>query len=288
MVTMMRVLLVAVLAALVGSYCGALHPMGDSLAVLRLPLIGMAALLGLGVWRRWLRVIWVLAMWALALPVLPAVIRPAASDYDFVLYQQNLLFSRRENAAWLGAVRSARPDFVTMQEVSARNQVLLSALAADLPQQVFCPFSGVGGVAVLTRHPVVAGSETCARGLAAVQVETEHGLVWVVSIHLHWPWPFDQAEQVAELMRVLEGFQGHVIVAGDFNAVAWSHAVARIARASGTGMIGPYRASFHVYGYPLGIDHVLTGPAYAQDLAIQPKLGSDHNGVLAYLTRGAN
>jgi endonuclease/exonuclease/phosphatase (EEP) superfamily protein YafD len=187
----------------------------------------------------------------------------------------------------MGAVRVSGANVVTPQEVSAQNKFVLGALADVLPTHVYCYYAIVGGVAVLSSYPAIAGTEICAAldGVAAVQVQTSHRPFWLVSIHLEWPWPHDQASQVARLIPVLEQLDGHVIVGGDFNAVAWSHSVAAIGRATGTDVIGPHARTFTAYGFPLGIDHILTGPAFAQQVDVMPKFGSDHHGVLAYLTR---
>ncbi len=279
-------------AALAASWGGALHPLGDSLAVIRVPLAVVFALAV--IWAAWpRRVRWPLAglaLWAIGAIALPRMIPlGTVSDHDLSLYQQNLLYNRRDDAAWLDSVARHDPDVITLQEVSGRNLALLDSLAAAYPTQVACPFRAVGGVAVLSRLPAVPGTAICAGGdgLAAVQVETAFGPVWLVSLHLHWPWPYGQPEQVARLLPVLQGLEGHVILAGDFNAVAWSHTLRRIEAASGTTRIGPWAPTFHTppYGIPLEIDHVLTGPAHAQEVVVLPKHGSDHNGVLALLTR---
>lgn len=273
-------------------YLGAWHPAGDSFAVFRVPLAAVFALLVIwSPWPRWLR-------WPLAAAALVALAQVAAqrldvygepSDQDFTLYQQNLLFSRKEDAQWLGIVAENAPDMITLQEVSARNKTLLSALAASHPYQQYCDFGTVGGVAVLSRFPAVPGSGFCAgrNGLAAIQVETDHGPVWLVSVHLHWPWPYGQAAQVDRLLPVLAQLEGHIIIGGDFNAVGWSHSVARIARAIDGDRVHHSGATFYLplIGMPVTIDHVLTSPAFSQAARSMPKAGSDHHGVLAYLTR---
>ena len=271
------------------SYAGALHPAGDSFAVIRWPLALVFAVCVFAMpLARWIRCMLSLSSLAVVMSVFwPGFTGGHAGDYDFALYQQNLLFSRTERDDWLDAVDASGAEFVTLQEVSGSNYVVLDALKDTHPTQVYCEFGGVGGVAVLSSYEAVAGSELCAdhKGLAAIQVETPHGRVWLVSVHLHWPWPFGQAEQVERLIPVLEGLEGPVILAGDFNAVAWSHSVHRLAQASGTDVSGPFQATFNVKGYPIGIDHVLTGAAYVQEVNVMPGLGSDHNGLVAYLTR---
>lgn len=286
---------VLALAVLAASFAGGVHPLGDSLAVFRLPLALVAAFMVIWTgWSRWIR-------WGIPLIILAAglahvapkyIHHGAPSDHDFTLYQQNLLFSRKNNSPWLSHIAQIRPDMITVQEVSGRNKAVLDALSDSHPTQHYCDFASVGGVAVLSRLPAVKGSAFCAArdGMAGVQLQTEFGPVWLVSLHLHWPYPYRQAQQVDRLLPVLAGLEGHVIIGGDFNAVGWSHTVKRIASAARAERVVHHDASFHLpkIRMPVTIDHVLTGKAYAQSAISMPKLGSDHHGVLAYLTRAAN
>lgn len=246
----MQVLKWSVVAAAVGlllalglGYLGWLHPAGDSFAVFRAQgaallllmsgaglLAGAGRLAGMG-----------LAVAALiGGPLLVAYQRegPAGS---WTVYQKNMLFRNDDLAGLAADIRVVGPDVLMLQEVSVPNRALLAGLVDVLPGQVFCPFASVGGVAVATRWPVVAGSMTCARGLAALQVEGPGGRVWLVSIHLHWPWPYGQAGHLQRLLPILEGLQGPVVLAGDFNAVPWSAAVGRVAVAVGGRLAGPVR-----------------------------------------------
>ncbi|WP_306152515.1 endonuclease/exonuclease/phosphatase family protein [Roseovarius sp. MMSF_3281] len=274
-------------------FAGAWHPAGDSFAVLRLPLAAAFALMV--IWAAWPRRIrWplaVLALLVMAQIVVPrALPRQGVPKADWVLYQQNLLFSRRSNDAWLKEVARQSPDMLTLQEVSRRNRALLETLRPDYPTQVTCPFANVGGVAVLSRFPAIPGQKICAArdGLAGVQVQTAQGPVWLLSIHLHWPWPHGQAAQVDTLLPVLQGLEAPVIIGGDFNSVGWSHTLRRIGKISGTRRAGPWDATFHlpIMRTPVAIDHVLTSPGVAAAVTVQPKLGSDHRGVLARLAVG--
>ncbi len=285
-----RILAVLLALGLLAGYAGALHPAGDSFAVLRLPFALLLAIVLIGAGGRlWSRVL--LAVAALT----PAVGVWAGSsadgltfDHDHVLYQQNLLWNRGDDAAWLAEVAATRPDFVTLQEVSARNEALLAALGRDYPYRAVCPFADVvGGVAVLSRWPTAEGGLICAKGLAAVEVSTPQGEFWVVSIHLHWPWPFRQAHQLDELAPVLAALDGPKVIGGDFNAVRWSHAMDVIADASGTEIVGPQSPTFRLprFGVPIGIDHVLSSSTSAHEVRVADPLGSDHNGVVAYLGR---
>lgn len=288
--------LAAFVLALVGlGYLGALHPIGDSFAVFRLPLIVGAGLLGLVLRPRRLAVTWVCLLLALAAHHLwqgrPAQMAGAGAVPDFVLYQQNLLWNRGTlGAGWQAALDQAQPDALTLQEVSEGNRPILAALAVDYPTQVVCPFGKIGAPAVLSRWPAVPGTQTCVHEhrMAAVQLDHPDGPVWVVSLHLRWPWPDGQGDQVRALVPVLQGLSGDVVIGGDFNAVAWSDTLRRVARAARAQRLGPYSTTFHIppVMYPLGIDHVLS-PWRAVELRVMPKFASDHHGVLARLQRAA-
>ncbi len=279
--------LLAGLAALavLGGYLGALHPLGDSLAVFRLQgaallavlsalalLAGAAAVGRLGM---------VLALVAGA-PILWSYgAGPAAMTEGLRIYQKNMWFRNDDLAGLAADIRAAAPDVVTLQEVSEANRALLEALKPGLPHQLNCGATRVGGTAIATRLPIVAGSEICADGLAAMQVEGQEGPLWLVSVHLRWPWPHRQAEQVRRLLPVLEGLQGPVVMAGDFNMVRWSASVTAMARAARVRPAGAVHGTYTGFApwLVLPIDHVLA-PGGGQ-VEVRGGLGSDHLGLLA-------
>ena len=278
--------------ALFGSFLGAMHPAGDALAVIRLQL--SAAELGAGVLLTVMRVRWgwVLAAGALAVlgvtlgPLTPLGAAASSAVSGVTVYQKNLLFRLSDSAPLIADIRAVAPDVLTLQEVSHANRAILAELGTDFPSQQFCRFGTVGGVAVASRWPLIPDTGICQRndGLVAMQVQTPNGPLWLVSIHLHWPWPRDQAAQaaqVAQLLPTLEKLDGPVIVGGDFNMVPWGSSVQRIAAATGTTRQGGIYSSFPRFAPwgPLPIDHVLT-PGVAT-IELRPLLGSDHRGLVA-------
>ncbi len=292
----MRVILkgIAVLsgALVLAGFLGGVHPAGDSFAVFRLPL---AVIFGLSViWTTWSASIrWPLAGLASAAILTTMGLTRAAPDMGsgaWTLYQQNLLFSRKTDAAFLKNVAEIQPEFVTLQEVSGRNRAILAALEHSHPTQVYCPFATVGGVAVASRFPAIPGTETCAEkdGLAAVQLETDNGPVWLVSVHLHWPWPYGQSAHTDRLIPYLEALDGPVLLAGDFNAVPWSHTVRRIEKATRTKRVPSNAATFELpyLRMPVTIDHLLTSEEFDRQVQAVPKFGSDHNGAVALIGGG--
>lgn len=271
------------------SFAGALLPLGDSLAVFRVLLAVLFALCL--IWTGWPRRLrWpgaVLAMAAIAQIALPRWFVTDPPAPDLILYQQNLLYTRSDDAAWLAEIARQAPDIITLQEVSGRNLALLQALRADYPTQALCPFATVGGVAVLSRFAATEADSVCAQGqgFAAIQLQTPHGPLWAGSIHLHWPWPYGQAAQVDRLVPVLAGLTGNTLIGGDFNAVGWSHSLRSVAGTVGGKRVphaGPSFTLPHI-AMPVTIDHVVSNFGQASAVT-RPQHGSDHFGILAKVT----
>ncbi len=277
------------LLLLLGSHMGALHPLGDSLAVFRGPLAVVGGVLALLMGRfgpkRAGVAAAVLVVWSAYTVLAPKLAFSVALDAPYALYQKNMRFDMPSTVPLQDDILEPDPDFVTLQEVSQNNLPILANLKEQYPAQVFCPFAGVGGVAVASRWPMVAGSERCevSSGMAAMQVETPDGPVWVVSLHLHWPYPKGQAAQVRALVPLLAALEGPVVLGGDFNMVPWSHTMRSITAATDTQRIGAPKYTLWLGKYySLPIDHVLINKnAHPADTWKRPQLGSDHNGVLA-------
>lgn len=281
------------LVLLLGSYLGAAHPLGDSLAVFRGPLAALGAVAVFVL--TWGKVKYlaplgaVLVLWSSYTVLAPRVSFSVSSDAPidgpYVFYQKNMLFKMVSFVPLQDDILAQNPDFITLQEVSHQNRPMLARLKGQYPAQVFCPFATVGGVAALSRWPMIKGTERCEpkSGMAAMQVETPDGPVWLVSLHLHWPYPMGQAAQVRGLVPHLKALKGPVILGGDFNMVPWAHTMRAITAATNTRRIGVPQYTLPLKElYSLPIDHVLinsnTKPATTSK---RPRLGSDHFGVLA-------
>lgn len=301
---MMRWLLSA-LALLCGlvlvlGFGGRLHGGGDALAVVR-PVV-VVALAGVSVmlliWRT--RVLGVAGLglallggFSMAPPVVLAEVPAGARAY--AVYQKNLLFLLPDTRPVAADILASGADFVTLQELHLRNRSILGALRQGYPYQHFCPFAAVGGIAVLSRWPATGAAAVCdeGHGWAALQVETPDGPLWVVSVHLHWPYPYSQRAQLTRILPNLEALDGPVVVGGDFNMVPWSYAVASVERATRTRSAG-YAGGTFAFSYHrdrrnlaawlprMPIDHVLV-PDKGEPVSLQrrARLGSDHHGVLA-------
>lgn len=277
-------LFLAALAAMAFSFAGALHPAGDSLAVFRFPIavliLGLAFLLV----RRWRKLAAGAAL-ILALAAEPLSLRVDAGPGPgaVLLYQKNLLYNNPTRDAVLADIRALAPDIVTFQEVGWQADAFWAEISADYPSRLRCA-GRLRSMAVLSDWHPVGDPPICLPdlGLAAIRVAGPAGPVWVSSVHLGWPWPRRQMEQVEALVPHLSALEGPVILGGDFNNVPWSHALRLIRTASRTERLGPIRRTFHLpQGWlKVSIDHVLV-PGGRGRIETRPLFGSDHVGVLA-------
>ena len=272
---------------LTGGYLGWLHPLGDSLAVGRG--IAAVAVLVLAVFASFagLRMAAFGSMLLGLLTggqVLLAYSWPGLSG-QYSVYQKNMLFRNAELPALAEDIRTTNPMIVTLQEVLPENRAWMDGLKDAWPHQLLCPGGRVGGPAILSRLPAVAGTEFCGPGLAAMQVvggaPDNPDLFWVVSVHLHWPWPYSQAEHVDLLLPILDKLQGPAIMAGDFNMVRWANSVTQMAEILGVRPAGPTTGSYVGLSslLPLPIDHVFA--THGGKVTPRPAAGSDHLGLLA-------
>lgn len=286
---LIRAVLFVCLALLLAGFAGGAHPAGDSLAVFA-GVFGAIAVLSIpfaGLPRAWS---WGLAL-AVGVAVAPRVAdwrapsAPIEGDAHLVLYQKNLHYPKADRTALLADIRDIGPDALTIQEISPQNRGVLDDLKSDYPHQVYCPFESYGGVAVVTRLPVLPGTAFCKplRGVAGLRVESPAGPVWLVVIHMHWPWPFQQAEDVKQILPTLSALPGPVVVGGDFNMVLRSHLMARFKAATDSYRPHPARPSFNLPILPIGvtIDHVLAPVSAKAVVSRRPKFASDHRGLVA-------
>ena len=273
--------------ALAAGYLGWLHPLGDSLSVGRgvaavavLVLAGFASFAGL----RMAAFVSMLLAMLTGGQVLLAYSWPGLPG-SYSVYQKNVLFRNAELPALAEDIRAANASIVTLQEVLPENRAWMEGLQDAYPHQLLCPGSRVGGEAILTRLPPVEGTAFCGPGLAAMQVvggPTDNPEpFWIVSVHLHWPWPYGQAEHVRLLLPILDKLQGPAIMAGDFNMVRWANSVREMSDILGVRAAGPMVGSYIGLSrmFPLPLDHIFaTGGGR---VTLRPAAGSDHLGLLA-------
>ena len=285
---------------LLAGFAGRFHGAGDSISLARPLLVPTTAILALILFIAGRRLAglagFVMAAFAgsTMLPP-PTVSQASAAATVYSAYQKNLLWILPSIEPVALDIETVGADFVMLQEVHRRNRAILSRLNETYPYQHFCPFAAVGGIAVLSRWAPTQAQPHCNNGdgFAAMQVNTPSGPLWIVSLHLHWPYPYRQTEQLEKLLPVLDQLDGDVVLGGDFNMVPWSRSVAAVARATRTQRAG-YAGGTFTFSYEhngadlarwipsIPIDHLLipqSGTTFGQER--RGLLGSDHNGIVA-------
>jgi len=269
------------------SLYGGLHPLGDSLAVFRLFMTLGLALLGLVmlVFRNKEAIGPLFMGTLLSIPHLgPYYGRDEmVGPPDVIVYSKNLLAGVVDVAPVVRDIEAARANLVLLQEVSIHNRRILEALAARFPHQHLCRFSDLNGMALLSRWPMRDEDCSPVRTLATAQIDAPFGRFHAGSVHLLWPYPYNQASILQRAMPMLTKMNGkRVILAGDFNMVPWGYTVRRIAKASGSRQIGPVWNTIDLRGLPLPIDLVLASGTGVSER--RQRLGSDHYGLIARIS----
>ncbi|WGI20451.1 endonuclease/exonuclease/phosphatase family protein [Amylibacter sp. IMCC11727] len=276
---------------LLGSTPGSLHPVADSLAVFRFhiawfALAGAVVLLVQG-WRRS-----GLAVGALSLAAIGAIWwsyfpQTPNDDLPYSLYQKNLSFRLGKADDIIAHIKGSNADFVTLQEVTRRNTEILSGLSSTYAAQSLCKFRSVGGVAVASKYPRTDADILCIEelGLVGMNVQTPDGPVWLLSLHLSWPYPYSQAAHLDAILPTLENLKGPVVLGGDFNMVPWSYTMTRVETAIRAKRVGATNGTFLLEDLiTIPIDHVLAPTNCVGEVSTLDLLGSDHHGVLARFT----
>lgn len=288
-------------AALALGHLGWLHPAFDSFSHLRLHL---AALLLVAAPLLLVLRLRPEALLAAVLGVVPIVAtvewrtppQAAASAAPAAVYRLlhlNLRYDNPTPEAVLSLIGRERPDVVTLAEVSPPWREKLALLEAAYPYRLVCrPPTFIGGVAILSRRPFAGGREpSCAdRGASArARVDLGGRTVEIVALHLGWPWPFGQPWQLPRVEAQLRAIGATAIVAGDLNAVPWSHAARRLAAAANARIlrgIGPTwldrrlpQGLLRRIGLPIDNLMVKGGVVPARIEALEG-VGSDHLPVL--------
>ena len=160
--------------------------------------------------------------------------RAAAGRRDSAVYrllQLNLRYDNPEPGKVLSLIGRLMPDVVTLNEVSPAWAEKLALLAGAYPLPDRLPHRqsrrrrGDPVAAAVCRRRRGQCLRRAAR--SRPRRSTSAGTpVEVGAMHLHWPWPFDQADQIDGSGAAARRSCGDAaILAGDLNATPWSAAV---------------------------------------------------------------
>lgn len=291
---------------------------------LQLAVLMISTLIGYGGLRYWFR----LRRWEVAIPtclglallwqfyqIIPYTLlvpyqmaehRDNSSGSQLSLLISNVRYDNREVSALLEVIREADPDVVLLVEPTLWWAERLEVLEENYPHVISRPQENHYGMLLYSRlelvdpkvrflvEPTIPSIRTGVR-LASGEVTTLYGL------HTRPPGikKSDEPEredsdlrdaallQVAREVAPLE--RQPVIVAGDFNDVAWSHTTELFQEISGLldprvgrGLYNTFNAESRFLRYPL--DHVFASDHFRLvELRRLPKVGSDHFPILAVL-----
>lgn len=269
---------VCVIAGVWVGFAGDLHPAADSLSLLRPTGGAFCLILMLALRTRTWRLTLGLTSVAAFATTIPFFIG-ASQEGTLTLYSKNIWFANQELETLAADISDSGANVVTLQEVSHRNDRLLGLLAVDYPHQHLCRTSGWGGVAVLSKHPIIDHRCTSRRGLAAARIKKDGQEVWIGSVHLPWPFPYANRVAADAAETIIDTLDGPVVLAGDFNIFPWAASVRQLKLAAAGQTARPVRTTYSLKGIPLFLDHV-HAPGGGQ-VSYRPYLGSDHLGVLA-------
>jgi len=279
-------------------FFGALHPAFDTLADFRwhlaLLLLAMAIsglLLGIRRAPFILMLFALLGVWQsgagnrIGGEAVPA---QAARATAYKLLHFNLRFDNQRKDDVLAMISDVSPDIVSVNENSRPWAVKLETLKPIYPYSFQCPeWNRIGGTMIRSRHPLRADRNYCHAYAALGMSEVLMGEKWIEIgvVHLRWPWPASGPDQLAALEPHLGSIGPDAIIAGDFNATTWSHAVQRFAERSGmtvaTGFGGTWiyklLPSMLAPGFGLPIDNAMAkGSVVIQNISTLSAVGSDH------------
>lgn len=226
---------------------------------------------------------------------LPEPAKVEGATYSLV--QINLLFDHPEPQRVLQMIGQQNPDVITYQEASGAWEPWLKVLEGRYPYHLLCKdYPGSWGVGILSRRQFVEGAERlCVDDgvLAAVQIDFGGQVATIASLHLSWPWPKQQPAQLNEIEPHLRAMKHPLIIAGDYNASSWSHALVRMTKASDTYDLGGLGATWMLKQLPISwvkwlgvqIDHLLVSSNVTVDQArTLDEVGSDHLPLLLKFT----
>lgn len=209
----------------------------------------------------------------------------------------NVLAPNRRGPEIADYILETTPDVAIIMESNAIVPQI-GRLASLYPHRAGCNAQGTDcDLMIFSRTPLsevrVFGLEPFGRlRLVTAKTVVDGQSVTIVGVHLSKPY-FDESAwselyQTRDLLRQIEG---PVILAGDFNAAAWSDNVAHFAADMGLAPPPFYPATWPVRAGALGvpIDNMFTrGNAVISSIgALDDSLGSNHRGLRALVELGA-
>ena len=221
------------------------------------------------------------------------------------LLTSNVLMSNRNAGALAELIAECRPDLVLLLETDAWWEDQLSDVTRDYPHAVKCPLDNTYGMHLYSRLPLIEPEVRFLFHPDVPSIRTRIRMPGGDTVHFYGMHPKPpglvnrkgeirgSAPRDAELVQIateIRDLDAPVIVAGDFNDVAWSHTTRRFQRIGnlldprvGRGLFNTFHADHAWLRFPL--DHMFHSAHFALvDFARLPHIGSDHFPICATLS----
>ncbi len=201
----------------------------------------------------------------------------------------NVLADNPQGEQVVDDIIATLPDIAVIMETPGIS-ASLDRLATVFPYRAGCNDASTCDLSIVSRTPLesvrVQNLEFERERLITVKTTINGKSITVVGVHLSKPY-FDTAAwaEMWKITHTLRGLSGPVVLAGDFNAAAWSPDVRWFVERSG--LVPPpfYPATWPIEAGALGvpIDNMFTqGGALIQTIKAMPDpIGSNHRGLLA-------
>lgn len=223
-------------------------------------------------------------------------------ESSFKLLVANVWMKNDKAQAFLDVVNEADPDIIIVMETNTWWKDQLSSLQSRYPHQVLRPLDNTYGMLLFSKFPL---ENTRVMHLKHKDVPSIHSKVvlpngrefMLRAVHPVPPKPSEHPDNVGEkelelikIGQMVTEREIPVIVAGDFNDVAWSRTSRLFGTESklndirvGRGFYNSFDAKSFIMRWPL--DHIFVSEDFrVVDLQKLPKFGSDHFPIMAELT----
>ena len=223
-------------------------------------------------------------------PLLPYLPKATAGDstFEFAVLNVNVNSTNGKHAEIIAAIAAARPDLVSIIELSTAFDAALEAAAGDLSHRYTLPARGNFGIGIVSRYPISRAASLSLGETFAIDstVELPSGQLRFLAVHLVPPMgetlARERNRQLERLADYAEAAPEPLLVCGDFNLTPYSPMFRRFADEAnlrdtrlGRGLGISWPTFMPLLGIP--IDHCLIrGPIEAKSVSHLERIGSDH------------
>lgn len=156
------------------------------------------------------------------------------------LLQFNVSFDNVDQSKVLKMILDQDPDIFVGLEFSSNWSDTLYRLQEKYSYVFHCPeWQNIGGGYIFSKYPFTKNPTYCHEfaALGVQEITIDQTPVSIGVVHLRWPWPASQPKQIIALKPYLNTLGHNALIAGDFNAATWSHAVKTIAKNGGLNIV---------------------------------------------------